>query len=132
MSFVYSSLINNEGEHEMTDLDTLLAEMPKTGPFYDDITPEEAAKRYTVKELAYFHNCNENGVRADWRKLSERLIAFGRGYAAYGDVGYLDNELSKMASYKTKRVNSRDLRIIVEMIRDTIARGEQFLAENNA
>ena len=132
MSCVYSSLINNEGDYEMTDLDMLLAEMPKSGPFYDDITADEAAKRYNNKELAYFHNHNPNGVRADWKKLSDRLIAFGRGYLAYGDVGYLDQRLNNLASYKRQRVNGRDLKIVVEMIRETIERGEQFLADNNA
>lgn len=119
----------------MTDLEKLLAEFdaaPKSGPMYDDITAEEAAKRYSNRDLALFHKFNANGVRAEWTKLSDRLIKFGRGYAAYGDYGYLSTELDRVADIYRKRVNTIELNVIIKMIRETIERGNAFLAENNA
>ena len=101
--------------------------------WYDNtLTSDHAAKTQTNVELARFHNYNDNGIRADWRKLGDRLVAFGRGYLAYGDNGYLSGELDKLAHYDRKRVGSRELKIVVQMIRDTIERGNAFLAENNA
>ena len=119
----------------MTDLDILLAEFeaaPKSGPMYDNITAEQAAKRYSNRDLALFHKFNDNGIRAEWSKLSERMIAFGRGYAAYGDIGYLSTELDKLADYNRKRIDTIQLNVIIKMIRDTIDKGNAFLAENNA
>ena len=119
----------------MTELDILLAEFeaaPKSGPMYDNITAEQAAKRYSNRDLALFHKFNGNGIRAEWSKLSDRLIAFGRGYAAYGDIGYLSNELDRLADYNRKRIDTIELTVIIKMIRETIERGNAFLAENNA
>jgi len=119
----------------MTDLDTLLAEIdaaPKSGPVYDNITAEEAAKRYSNRDLAAFHQFNDNGIRAEWSALSNRLLAFGRGYFAYGDTGYYNKALYELARYERKRVNANQLRSLLFCIRQTIERGNAFLAENNA
>jgi hypothetical protein len=119
----------------MTDLDTLLAEIdaaPKSGPVYDNITAEEAAKRYSNHALATFHYFNDNGIRAEWSELGSRLLAFGRGYLAYGDTGYYNERLYALARYERKRVNPNELWAIVSGIRKTIERGNAFLAENNA
>jgi hypothetical protein len=119
----------------MTDLDTLLAEIdaaPKSGPVYDNITAEEAAKRYSNHDLATFHYFNDNGIRAEWSALGNRLLAFGRGYLAYGDTGYYSERLYALARYERKRVNPNELWAIISGIRKTIERGNAFLVENNA
>ena len=119
----------------MTDLDTLLAEFaaaPKSGPMYDNITAEQAANRYSNRDLAAFHKFNPNGIQAEWSALSDRLIKFGRGYLAYGDIGYLSTEFDKLTHWDRKRVNTIKLKVIISMIRDQIAKGNAFLAENNA
>lgn len=116
----------------MTDLDTPLAELdaaPKSGPFYDDITPEQAAKRYSNKELAVYHFYNNNGIVAEWSKLGNRLIAHGRGFAAYGDFGVYHEGLRKLAAYERKRVGRIELQVALACIRRTIDRGEAFLAK---
>lgn len=119
----------------MTDLDTLLAEInaaPKSGPMHDNITAEQAAKRYSNKELALFHYYNANGIMAEWAALSDRLIAFGRGYAAYGDFGTFSKSLHKLTDYKRQRVGTIELNVALSCIRSTIDKGNAFLAENNA
>lgn len=117
----------------MTDLDILLAEFdaaPKSGPFHDDITAEQAAKRYNSRELAQFHAYNPNGILARWNDLGSRLLAFGRGFLAYGDTGFYYDELTRMA--RQQRVQGNSLRATIYCIERTIAKGEAFLAENNA
>lgn len=117
----------------MTDLDALLAEFaaaPKSGPMYDDVTAEQAAKRYNNKELALFHYYNPNGIMAEWAALSDRLIAFGRGYAAYGDFGTYSKALHKLTDYKRQRVGTIELTVALRCIRGTIDRGNAFLANN--
>lgn len=101
--------------------------------WYDNtLTADQAAKTLTNVELARFHNHNDNGIRAEWRELGDRLIAFGRGYLAYGDNGYLSGELDKLSHFDRKRVGTIELNVVIKMIRDTIERGNAFLAENNA
>lgn len=117
----------------MTDLDILLAEFdaaPKSGPFHDDITAEQAAKRYNSRELAQFHAYNPNGILARWNDLGSRLLAFGRGFLAYGDTGFYYNEILRLAGLQ--RVGRIDLQVTISGIERTIAKGEAFLAENNA
>ena len=119
----------------MTELDILLAEYraaPKSGPMHDNISAYQAAKRYTNKELALFHYYNPNGIMTEWANLSDRLIAFGRGYAAYGDFGTYSKALYKLVDYKRQRVSSIELRVALKCIRETIDRGNAFLADNNA
>lgn len=117
----------------MTDLDALLAEIaasPAVGPFREDITAEQAAKRFSNKDLAIFHNHNPNGIAAEWAELGDRLVAFGRGFFAYGDMGFLANELRRLSDYKRKRVNSIELSVVIKLIRQTIDQGNKFLADN--
>lgn len=119
----------------MTDLEKLLAEFdaaPKSGPMYDNITAEQAAKRYSNRDLALFHKFNPNGIQAEWSDLSDRLIKFGRGYLAYGDIGYTSDKFNKLTHWSRKRVNRIELKVIISMIRDTIDQGNAFLAQNNA
>lgn len=101
-----------------------------SNPYSDPITADEAARRYNNRDLARFHFYNEAGIMADWRKLSDRLVAFGRGYLAYGDTGYYYSHLSKLAA--AQRVDRCDLQATLSGIRRTIERGEQFLRDEGA
>lgn len=58
-------------------------------PFTADLDAATAARKLSNKALAQFHAYNPNGIVAEWRALSDRLVAFGRGYLAYGDTGFL-------------------------------------------
>ncbi len=101
-------------------------------PYSDDISHLEAARRYSNVDLARYHQFNPNGLRAQWRELGDRLLAFGRGYLAYGDTGFIADELDRLADYRRQRVNHTDLCVILGMVRDTIEKGEKFLLENAA
>lgn len=96
-------------------------------PFSDNIDKATAARRYTGKGLAEFHMYNANGVLAAWRALSDELIAYGRGYLAYGDTGYYYKELSRLADYRRQRVSPDDVKALVACIERTIERGRAFL-----
>ena len=101
-------------------------------PYSDNIDKETAARRYTGKGLAEFHMFNDNGVLAAWRALSDELIAHGRGYLAYGDIGYLYSELSKLSYYSRQRVSKSELQSLVCCIERTIERGWAFLESERA
>jgi len=104
--------------------------MSNTCPITADIDAKTAARRLCNRDLAQFHFYNPNGVLAHWSKLSDRLIAFGRGYAAYGDTGFYYQHLFKLA--RAQRVGKFDLQATISGIERTIAKGEAFLAEQGA
>lgn len=104
--------------------------MSNTCPITAQIDADKAARVLCNRDLAQFHFYNPNGVRARWSELSDRLIAFGKGYAAYGDSGYLYQQLGKLA--RAQRVGKHDLQATIKCIEHTIARGEAFLAEQGA
>jgi len=97
-------------------------------PISADITPAQAAKRFSNKDLAAFHCYNPNGIAVEWSALSDRLLAHGRGYLAYGDIGHLYDKLRKLARWERKRVGRIELQVLIECIRHTIDKGEAFLA----
>lgn len=99
-------------------------------PFTADLTPSEALRVFNNRELAQFHAYNPNGVMARWSALGSRLLAFGRGFLAYGDTGYYYDELTRMA--RQQRVNRSGLLATIHLIERTIERGEAFLAEQGA
>lgn len=101
-------------------------------PISADITPAQAAKRLSNKDLAAFHAFNPNGIAAEWSNLSSRLLAHGRGYLAYGDIGYFYNRLSELSRYDRKRVGRIQLEALLSCIRRNIDAGEAFLAAETA
>lgn len=101
-------------------------------PFKADIDAATARAKLSSKAYAQFQMFNPNGIRAEWSALSDRLVAFGRGYLAYGDTGYLERELYRLASYERKRVSPHEIAAVVSGIRRTIDRGNEFLAREGA
>ena len=106
--------------------------MADLNPFTADLDAETARRKLSSKALAQFHAYNPNGIVAEWRAVSERLLAFGRGYLAYGDTGYLYNEIDRLASYKRSRVSPHELAAVLSGIRRTIDKGNEFLAREGA
>lgn len=104
--------------------------MTKFNPFDETVTElQAAAAKCSNKEFAQFHLYNANGLVAKWRELSDRLIAFGRGYLAYGDTGFYYTEINRVA--QLERVGKHQLYALLNGIRRTIEKGEAFLAENS-
>jgi hypothetical protein len=95
--------------------------------FDDTLTLDAATRELSNADLAKFHVYNANGAMADWRKLSERLLAFGRGYLAYGGTGFYYKEMTRLAGLK--RVGRNRLYATLSGISRTIDKGEAFLAE---
>lgn len=101
-----------------------------TNPFDSSLTEERAQVILTGKELALFHAYNPNGVMAEWKALDDKLVNLGRGFLAYGSVGYLNQQMTELSSHNRKRVSKRDLKTIVKMIRFTIERGYEFIDQS--
>lgn len=101
-------------------------------PISASITQEEAAKAFSNRDLARFHFFNPNGICAEWRNLSDKLLAFGRGYDAFGDTSPYYSQMSDLSAFDVQRVNSITLQTSLKLIRRTIERGNAFLAENGA
>lgn len=101
-------------------------------PFRSNITAEQAARVFSGRELAQFHNYNDNGIRAEWRSLGDRLIAVrGGAFLAYGDTGYYASELDRLSHHLRQRVSKGTIDTLVCCIRRTIERGEEFLARES-
>lgn len=99
-------------------------------PFKSKITAEQAERAFSGRELAQFHNYNDNGIRAKWRALGDRLIAVrGGAFLAYGDIGHYASELDRLSHYLRERVSKSEIDTLVRLIERTIERGEAFLAE---
>jgi hypothetical protein len=104
--------------------------MAKHNPFSCDLTPDQAERALSGRELAQYHMGNPAGIMAEWASLGQRLIANGRGFAAYGDTGFYAEQMTRLAHQA--RVDRIELLSLIKCIRRTITMGEQFLASEAA